>query len=231
MRVQSFWFVVIMMTAATVLADDNSLHYNLYHLNVTAEQEVANDTLTVNLSASHQAPQAAEAAKVVNERMQAAIKQAKKVSTVKAQTGNYRTHAVYKNQRIIAWRAVQQLQLKSQDFTALSELVGQLQEALQAGAMQFSVSAEARDKITDTLTREALSKFQARGALVQSTMKARQYEVVTVNIGEQGYQPPLQGGRLHREMAVMTADVPAPTLEAGTSKIIVSVSGQIQLVY
>lgn len=231
MRYPYLWAVVLMIAAAAAWADDNSLHYNLYHLNVTAEQEVANDTLTVNLSASHQAPQATEAAKVVNERMAAAIKQAKKVASVQVQTGNYRTHAVYKNQRIIAWRAVQQLQLKSQNFTDLSELVGQLQADLQTGAMQFSISADTRDKITDTLTREALAKFQARAALVQSTMKARQYEVVSVQIGDQGYQPPLHSGGMRREMAMMAADVPPPTLEAGTSKITVSVSGQIQLAY
>lgn len=223
--------IIIMMASITMPAHADELNYNLYQLSATSEKQVANDTMKVTLIASHHAQQSVEATKIVNQQVAAALKVLKRSSGIHYETGNYQTHPVYKNQQITGWKASQQIELQSTDVDQLTELVGKLQQNVKVSTMRFEVSKQVQQTTEDALSAEALQQFKSRAELIQKTMGANRYQVVSININAGTQIPPIQRNRMRAEMAVMSADAPAPSVESGSSTVNVTASGQIQLIF
>lgn len=224
------FFITIVMTllfSQATFADD--LNYNLYQLSVSAEHEVDNDIMTVTLLATHQASLSTEANKVVNKQMAAALETLKKTSNIKYETGNYQTQPIYQNQQIAGWKTSQQIELKSADFNQLSTLVGKLQKELKISSMGFEVSKGVRQATEQQLTEEALNQFKQQATLVQKTMGASGYQIISVNINSGSHRPPVRYAMMRNEMA-LASDSPSPAVEGGNSTLNVNVSGQIQLI-
>jgi predicted secreted protein len=166
----------------------------------------------------------------VNKIVAEAVKTAKAVSQVTTRTGGYQTYPVYDKTRIVRWRARSELILKSGDFKALSDLVGKLQSTLKLGGIYFSVSPEARKKVEDELTTAAIEDFKRRADLVALSFGARGYKVKDAAVNTDGGMPPMP--RPMRAQSFSKADVAeaaAPVVEAGTTRIAVSVNGTILL--
>ncbi|UZE96334.1 SIMPL domain-containing protein [Alkalimarinus alittae] len=206
------------------------LNYNLYQLSVSAEDEIDNDIMKVTLLATHQASLSSEANKVVNKQMTSALEVLKKTSNIKYETGNYQTQPIYQNQQIAGWKASQEIELKSADFNQLSTLVGKLQKDLKISSMGFEVSKVVRQKAEQRLAVDALSQFKAHALLVQKTMGASGYQIVTADVNTGSSRPPIRYSMMRSEMA-MASDSPGPAVEGGNSTINVSVSGQVQLTF
>ncbi|MCB1680205.1 MAG: SIMPL domain-containing protein [Halioglobus sp.] len=222
-------FVIAAAAALLVLpAAADELNYNLYDLSVTAQRQVENDVMAVTLTASHQAGKSSEVTAAVNRQMADAIALLKQQQDIHYETGNYQTHPVYKDQHIAAWRASQELTLRSRDFEQLAGVVGRLQEQLKVAGMQFEVSDERRAKVQDELLVDALRQLQHRADLVRATMEAADYLLVSASINSNDYAAPVR--RAVRGEAMLAADS-APAVEGGDSQVRVMVSGQIQLQY
>lgn len=219
-----------LMLAVTVPAYAEELNYNLYHLSTSAEDDVANDTMNVTLLASHQALQSAEATKVVNRQMDAALKALKATKGIHYETGNYQTHPIYQNQHISGWRASQQIELRSTDVDQLSALVGTLQKELKVASMNFDVSKQVRQQTISVLSVEALNLFKSRAELIQKTMGADHYQIVAIDINSGSQPPPFRPYMMRAEKAMLDSAA-APVVESGDSTINVNVSGQIQLIF
>ena len=199
--------------------------FNLVTLNAQAEKEVPNDLLTAVLAAESEGADTAKLAEATNRTMQAAIAAARGYRGVRARSGNYQTFPQYDGRKIAGWRARQELRLESADFAALAELIGKLQATLVVTGMTLSVSPEARKQAENALIPEALAAFEERARLVRDAMKAKGHRVRDVQISSAGapYPVPLPA----RAMAASSA--PGPAVEAGTTRILITVSGTIQL--
>ena len=199
--------------------------FNLVTLNAQAEKEVPNDLLTAVLAVETEGTDTAKLAEATNRTMQSAIAAARAYRSVQARSGNYQTFPHYDKQRIVGWRARQELRLASADFAALAELIGKLQATLVVTGMTLSVSPEARKQAENALIPEALAAFEERARLVRDAMKAKGHRVRDVQISSAGapYPVPLPA----RAMAASSA--PGPAVEAGTTRILITVSGTIQL--
>jgi len=215
-----------LLPVLTVQAQE--LNYNIYHLSADAEIVVENDLMHVTLTASHQANRAKQASEEVNKQMTWALRQAKGTPGVKVQTGSYQTNAVYKDSKIVGWRANQRLELKSSDFESLANLVGDLQEQLKVSSMQFKVSKPAKDVAEDNATEVALTRFRHRAKLIQSAVGAKGFKVVSVQINLGG-SPVMhhRGPLMSKARGMMAADM--VEVEGGSSTLRVQVSGDIQL--
>ena len=200
--------------------------FNLVSLQAQAEREVANDLLGATLAAEAEGSDPAQLAADVNRRMQAALAIAKSYGAVRPRSGTYQTFPVYdNNSRISRWRARQELRLESADFAAATELIGKLQATLVVAGMTLSVSPDARKLAENTLIPEALAAFDERARLVRDAMKAKSYRMRNLQIsgGGTSYPVPMPA----RAMAMSSA--PAPAVEAGTTRILITVSGTVQL--
>jgi predicted secreted protein len=200
--------------------------FNLVSLNAEADRDMPNDLLTATLVAEAVGTDPAQLADGVNRAMQRALSTALAVKSVKARSGAYQTIPVYEKGRVARWRVRQELRLESADFAAATELIGKLQASLMVTGMNLSVSAEARRKAENALIADALAAFGARARAVQDAMKANGYRVRDLQVSPGGGSEP-------RPMLAMAAralhDAAPPAVEPGITRILITVSGTIQL--
>ena len=231
---QGYWRVgtvvlAAMLAALPVAADEErGLDYNLVRLEADAAAEVPNDLMRVTLAVEHNARDAAALPPLVNADMRWALDLAKQRPSVKAQSGEYTTQPEYAAGRIVGWRAIQVLELESEDFAEVTALATELQQKLQVRAMEFAPTRATRLRVENELTAAALRAFAAKAKLITETMGAARYEVVEVNVGG----TPVYKSQRGAEMAMMrAADAAAPPIavEGGTATLTVTVNGQIQL--
>jgi predicted secreted protein len=201
--------------------------FNLVSLNAQAEREIPNDLLTATLAAEAEGADPAPLADAVNRTMQRALATALTYKSVKAQSAGYQTLPVYDKNRVVRWRVRQELRLESADFPAATDLVGKLQATLTVAGLNLGVSGEARRKAENALIAEALSLFDERARVVRDAVKAKGYRIRDLQVSPGGTPP--------RPVFAMAARSPAsesiaqPALEPGSTRIVVTVSGTIQL--
>jgi predicted secreted protein len=200
--------------------------FNLVSLNAEADREIPNDLLTATLVAEAEGTDPAQLADGVNRAMQRALSTALAVKSVRARSGAYQTIPVYEKNRVVRWRVRQELRLESADFAAATELIGKLQANLMVTGLNLSVSAEARRKAENALIAEALAAFEERARVVRDAMKAKGYRVRDLQVSPGSSSPP-------RPMLAMAArslqEAAPPAVEPGSTRILITVSGTIQL--
>ena len=217
--------IALLLAPLAAAAQAPETLFNLVTLNAQAEREVPNDLLSAVLAAEAEGADPAQQSAEVNRAMQAALAVAKGYSAVRARSGSYQTFPVYDKNRIARWRVRQELRLESADFAAATELIGKLQASLVVTGMSLSVSPQARRQAEEALIPEALAAFDQRARLVRDAMKAKSYRMRDLNLS--GSEP----GRPVFAMARAAAASPMapPAVEPGTTRILVMVSGTVQL--
>lgn len=195
--------------------------FNLVTLNAQAEREVPNNQFGAVLAAEGEGTDTAQLADAVNREMQKALAVVKTYRGVNARSGSYQTMPIYDKGKILRWRVRQELRLESTDIPAAVELVGKLQASLVVTGMSLSVSPELRRQTENALHAEAIAAFEERARLVRDAMKAKGYRVRDLQFS---------GGESPRPMfALARQSVAQPAIEPGTTRILITVSGTIQL--
>ena len=167
-------------------------------------------------------------AREVNRDIAAALELARAQGAVKVQSGNVSTWPAYGKDgqgRITAWRMRSELRLESTDTTAMSELVGKLQESLALAQLSMEPAPETRRKAVSDVTVDALRAFEAPAKLIADTL-GRRYRIAHLSVGEHGLQPPPMPRMRAAAMAAEAA--PAP-LGGGGGRVSVQVGGRIEL--
>lgn len=192
---------------------------------VEREREVENDRVQVMLSATDEDADPAALAHRINETMAWAFAKAKAVPAVRARSGSYQTYPVTEKGKIRRWRASQQLILESEDTSAAAHLAGALQARLQMNGLDFSVSPERRRRVEDELIDETLAAMRSRADRIRKDLAATRFELIHADITTGGAGGPVP---VMRAMAAEAA-APAPSFEAGTSRVRVTVNATIRL--
>jgi predicted secreted protein len=215
--------LVALLLPLAALADDERPLFNLVSLSAQAEREVPNDLLAAVLAAEAEGADPAKLAREVNQKMQRALELARGERAVRARSGAYQTWPVSEKGRIVRWRVRQELRLESGDFAAATELIGKLQASLALAGLALTVSPEARRRAENALAAEAIAAFEERARVVRDAMKAKGYRVKELQVS--GGEPPRPMMAQARSMAAETA----PAVEPGMSRILITVSGTVQL--
>jgi predicted secreted protein len=223
---RSILFALLLAPLSSAAQAPAETLFNLVNLNAQAEREIPNDLLTAMLSAEAEGTDPAQLADGVNRTMQHALATALAYKSVKTQSAGYQTIPVYDKNRVARWRVRQELRLESADFAAATELVGKLQASLMVTGLTQSVSGETRRKAENALIAEAIAAFDERARVVRDAMKAKGYRVRDLQVAPGGAPP-----RPMMEMARqrVSDSVVQPALEPGSSRILITVSGTIQL--
>jgi len=200
--------------------------YDQVSLSASAEMEVPNDRLNAELYVQVEGEDASRLAAQVNQAMEWALAQAKQVSQVEARTEDYRTHPLYRKQTLTGWRVRQSIRLKSADTTALSELVGRLQQRLAVESVGYELSPEARQAAENQLIAQAIDSFTARAKQVAKQFGRAGYRLVRVDIMNGSVSP-----RPMYRAAAMAMDVEraAPRFQPGSQTVTITVNGTIEL--
>lgn len=197
-------------------------------LTAEASRPAANDMVRATVYAEATGANPAELARRVNQEIAEGLRVAKARSGIFVKSGRQDTHPVYgKERRIESWRMHSELIIESRDASAVSELLGQLQQMRLAiaGVAQFP-SPETRRKAEDDATREAIANFRARAAVVADSM-GKPYTIRHLNV-MQGGQMPMPVMRASR-VAMEAAAAPPPPLEAGESLVTTTINGKVEL--
>ena len=210
----------------TVSAQAPESLFNLVTLSAQAEREVPNDLMTTVLAAEAEGADPAQLADGANRAMKRALADAQAVRSVKARSGNYQTFPVYDKNKIARWRVRQELRLESSDFNVLTELVGRLQATLVVISMHSSVADATRRQVEKELIPEAIAAFEERAKIARDTLKMKDYRVRNLLIGASTPAVPY----LAQARSAFASSLSAtPAVEPGTTRIVITVSGTVQL--
>ncbi len=229
-KTKLFLLLFLLACVPLVGSADDKLTYDRVSLNVTASDEVENDTLTAILYYQRQGRNTSEVADKVNQVIGWGVERAKQEPDVKIQTLDYQTHPVYQNGKLTGiWRVRQSIRVQSKDVTKLSTLLGDLQEKLAIQHIGYQLSADKRRQVEDELTKTVITRFKQKAGLVAQQLDANDFRIVSLNIsssGSRGRPMPMM-----RAMDVMESKMAAtPALEAGEQTVQIGVSGVIELI-
>ena len=221
-----FYLFYLLCFSSLSSAHDQEQLFNQVNLQAQSEREIPNDQMIVLLATEHEGSDTSGLAAKINTDMQWALAVIKKYSAVESQTKSYQTYPTYRKQIIIGWRASQQVEIKSINIAELTELTGKLQEKLQVKQMSFVPTTETRVTIENQLIEEAMQAFLERVEIVKKNMPDKNHRIINLNINAGGYRPPV----VHAQRSMMQSMEMsgAPAVEAGTSKVTVTVSGRVQ---
>ncbi len=207
--------------------------YQRVDFSTEVAREIPNDQMNATLSIELSDKDAGKLAQQLSTALNEAIKKAAAYPGVKVSSGNQNTWPVYgstltSSSKLESWRGRAELRLETTDFKAAGELIGKLQEKLQVNGVNFSVSAESRRKIEESLTAEAIAAFKARADVIRNAWSVRAYKLVQMSLGSAGGPMPYMP--MMRSMKAAEADsAPAQEFAGGDTRLVVNVSGSIEL--
>lgn len=227
MKLVPYVFAVLLPgLAGTAIADDDDVRYNQVRFEVQSQQSVVNDRMDVLMGAHGEDTDPAKLANRINQDMTWALEIAKQYPALKVSTGNYRTQPLYHKSEMRGWRADQDLKIRGQEFAAIGELIGKLQERLQVRSVSFSVTDDRRRTAEDELTRQALEAFEAKARLVAGQLGFKAWRIVELGISSGGTVLRPQGQVFARAASEAVAP---PGFEGGESDLVISVNATVEL--
>jgi len=219
--------VLLAPLVADARADDSPDPMHRVSFQVERSREVTNDRMQAVVGITDEDADSSRLADRINAAMTKALATAKRADGVEVKSGGYSTYPVHEKGKLRRWRASQDLILESGDVEALSKLVGTLQSELQLRSIAFSVSPERRGSVEDELVAEVLAAFRSRAEIIRESLGARSYEIVQISINTQGGVERRQAPMMAMEME-STAQVRAPAVEGGSSRIVTYANGTIE---
>jgi len=218
--------LLFMFTPALFATETHS--YNRVSYQVTEQQEVANDEITVTMGVERNDQDATKLANEINQLITSANTSIKKFTAIRSSTSDYSIRPVYsRDKRLDHWRGASSITLKSQNIRDMVELVQILQKTLVIKSTRYSISADRKEKIETGMIEAALNKFNARAELVSKGMGFKKYRLVNININNSGNTPRPMHAMASPKMA--SADIAPPSFESGQSTLKVVVSGTIEM--
>lgn len=221
--------VALLLTAIMSSAHAEPTGYDQLSFQTEVKEEIANDEVRASLYKKSQANDAKTLATTLNNSINKALAIAKRYPTVTVSTGQQSTYPRYdKNDKIIGWTGQANIDLKSTDFAATSQLIADLQETLVMNNLNFGVSEIKKDALEQKLMTEASRAFQQQAKNLTRAWDARGYRVVTVNLntGNNNYPRPMYSSM---RAADAESSVPSQNFESGNSTISVTANGTIEL--
>ena len=196
---------------------------------VESAREVPNDWVAATLGVDEEGNDAAALAARVNKRMAEALALAKESAELQVSSGAYQTQPVYDRNKIVRWRASQDLMLEGASVDLLTDRVGRLQaQGLLLRGVQFSVAPETKKRVEDELIVEALSEFRERAGLIARGLGRRGWNLMSIAIQEPGMPMPYYRQREAMAMEAADASVP-PALESGKSTLRIAIEATVEV--
>ena len=194
----------------------------------TATATVTNDRLQASLRTEAENVSPAAAASQVNVTIAKAIADAKAYPGIKVATAGYSTQQIAEKGKPTRWRVVQSITLDASDFTAAATLMSKLQDenGLLLSGMSFSLAEKTRRDAEDSVTQQAIKSWQARAQQAAQGLGFASWRVGHVSVQATGGGPVFPMMRT-QGMSAMAA--PPVALEAGTTDVTVTVSGDALL--
>ena len=203
----------------------------ILHLSASAQTEVPQDWLVINLSVQKEGLQAPAVQKQLNAILSAALAVATpmaKPGVVEVTTGEMNVSPRYGREgKMNGWVGSSQLILQGRDAEQITTLAGRLQE-LTVSQIDWRLSPEQKTAAEARIQAEAVARFQSKAQSLTKQFGFAAYTLRDVRVSAQEAGEGVVMPRLAMAQMDAPAPMPVPTL-AGKSRVVVNISGSIQL--
>ena len=231
---------VLMMMPAVASAQDSSFDLQglergevLINLSATERTEVMQDTLSARLNIEVNNTDRKVVQNEINQAMKKALDLAKTYDTVRHSTQGYNVYQRYEpprpneanEERERSWYGQQAIVLESQNRDQLLELAGKIQDMnFTMNGLDYSLSPEKYEEVSDSLMEAALKKLSARADTARQALNKGSSELIKINLDASN--PPFQPMMMARaEMASADAGAMAkPSAAPGMTDVTMTVS-------
>lgn len=200
-------------------------------LSESAQREILRDRLRVQLRVEQSGAEAARVQAEINRRMAAALEKAKAVADgtrLRVETSGYWIHQERPKDAPARWRGAQGMTLVGSDAAAILSLAGELQQdGFLMSGLGWELSPDARRRIQDELTAEAIERARARSQLVARAMDATLVRFGRIVIGSAGGEhAPMPRAMAYGEARAAAAPAPVAA-EPGLELVQVAIEAQV----
>ena len=214
-------------------AETPSTPTNVVQIAASGFTEVQQDWLTMRLNTTETGPDAL----TVQNQLKVALETALRVARAQAQsgllevrTGQFSLYPRYNSAgKVNGWQGTTELLLEGRDIARITETAGRI-STLTLGGVSFSLSRQAQQQLESEVQAQAIERFKARATEVTKAFGFAGYTLreVSISSADQSMEMPQRPRMLAMEAKAATSDMAVP-VEAGKSRVNVTVSGSIQL--
>ena len=208
----------------------------MLNVNGVASITVPNDEAQMNWSVSAQAKTLKEATSQAIKAMNEGLSQIKTVSdALKLQTQSMNSYPVYgevkgnETPKIVAWRVSQSLEVIAPDVQLVPAVIEKVNGTLALNGLNFKVSDAARAKYDESLYKLAVADATQRAVWIAQSVgsDAGKVELQSLRFNSSATPRPINLMMRAPAKAMMDSAVPAPSVEAGTSELNLTVSAEV----
>jgi len=214
-------------TAQTMVAPPPQ---NVLQLTASGAVEVQQDLLSMTLTTTRDANDAATVQSQLKAAVDAALAEAKKNAQpgqLDVRTGNFSLSPRYTREgKINGWQGSAEMVLEGRDFPRITQTAGRI-TTLNVGNVGFALSREQRAKSETEAQTIAIENFKQKATELAKGFGFAGYTLreVSVNANDSG---PIRPRAMAASAKSFSPDAPVP-VEAGKTSVVVNVSGSVQL--
>jgi predicted secreted protein len=231
-KIKLFAAVAALTVAGTALAQTvaTPAPQNVLQLMAAGTVEVQQDLLSMTLSTTRDATDAATVQTQLKTALDAALAEAKKTAQpgqLDVRTGNFSLSPRYtKDGKINGWQGSTELVLEGRDFPRITQAAGRV-TTLTVGSVGFGLSREQRAKTETEAQNIAIENFKQKATELAKGFGFGGYTLreVSVNANDSG---PIRPRMMAAQAKSFSSDSAVP-VEAGKTSVVVNVSGSVQL--
>lgn len=194
MKLKHFALVLLPLSMAlaanaeTKSADETEKNVISFSTEVT--KDVDYDVMEVTLFVKEENKNLKELNQTINQKVNAALEVLKKQSAVEVKKNTRSTQVRYDSKgKQSGWIERADLVLESKDFVVLSQVISDLNDTFVITDVVQKLSKEAAVKFEDEMIKSALAQFQHKAQLIQTSLNAKGYEVVNLNLDSRNEMP------------------------------------------
>jgi hypothetical protein len=194
MKLKHFALVLLPLSMAlaanaeTKSADETEKNVISFSTEVT--KDVGYDVMEVTLFVKEENKNLKELNQTINQKVNAALEVLKKQSAVEVKKNTRSTQVRYDSKgKQSGWIERADLVLESKDFVVLSQVISDLNDTFAITDVVQKLSKEAAVKFEDEMIKSALAQFQHKAQLIQTSLNAKGYEVVNLNLDSRNEMP------------------------------------------
>lgn len=227
--------LVLISTAAT--ANEHRLPDGVTALNlsVTESVKIDEDLIVSNLRYESKGEDATAIQNEINAAMGKALELIKQNNKVDVTTQSYSVHMRSKREGrgddvtlTQEWHGKQALTMKSQDFEAIQDLTGQLQEAgFLTSGFQYTLSPEKSRLVKENLMKGAIEKLKRQAQSAADALGKKGYDIREINIdGGHFFPRPIMARGM---MAMAESAMAPPQAAGGEEEVSLTINARVEL--